>query len=145
MAIAAVANELSSTFKKVVLWGVGSYPDQSMYPCRPLREMKNAEALVVNGTNDDIVNSTKFSGKDKSAIFESKMPPRKEEANNNRTSHYGYTQYVSIEGGNHSGCAHYGPQTFPLPDGIRSITLEQQQRQMAEATADFLLYSSKKD
>ena len=144
MAIAAVANELSSTFKKVVLWGVGSYPDQSMYPCRPLREMKNAEALVVNGTNDDIVNSTKFSGKDKSAIFESKMPPRIEEANN-RTSHYRYTQYVSIEGGNHSGCAHYGPQTFPLPDGIRSITLEQQQRQMAEATADFLLYSSKKD
>lgn len=144
MAIAAVANELSSTFKKVVLWGVGSYPDQSMYPCRPLREMKNVEALVVNGTNDNIVNSTKFSGKDKSAIFESKMPPRIEEANN-RTSHYGYTQYVSIEGGNHSGCAHYGPQTFPLPDGIRSITLEQQQRQMAEATADFLLYSSKKD
>ena len=143
MAIAAVANELSSTFKKVVLWGVGSYPDQSMYPCRPLREMKNVEALVVNGTNDDIVNSTKFSGKDKSAIFESKMPPRIEEANN-RTSHYG-TQYVSIEGGNHSGCAHYGPQVFPLPDGIRSITLEQQQRQMAEATADFLLYSSKKD
>ena len=144
-AIAAVANELSSTMKKIVLWGVNSYPDQStLYPCRILRDIKNVDALVVNGSNDNIVKSTAFSGidKKKASKFKAKMPPRLPPSSSAEVSpenKRGHTHYVTIEGGNHAGCAHYGPQTFPVPDGNRTITLEQQQHRTAEATADFLL------
>mmetsp|Transcript_26133 Transcript_26133/g.48101 ORF Transcript_26133/g.48101 Transcript_26133/m.48101 type:complete len:321 (-) Transcript_26133:302-1264(-) len=141
MAIAAVANEFSSTIKKVVLWGVLSYPDSNTYPCkRTLQEIKHVDALVVNGSNDEIVKSTVY-GKDKFAKFDAKMPPRncQSSADVKLGIKRGYTHHVSIEGGNHSGCAHYGPQMFPLPDGIRTITMEQQQRRTAEATVDFLL------
>ena len=140
-AIAAVANELSSTMEKIVLWGVNSYPDQStLYPCRILRDIKNVDALVVNGSNDNIVKSTAFAGVDKASKFEAKMPPRLPSSSEvSPENKRGHTHYVTIEGGNHAGCAHYGPQTFPVPDGNRSITLEQQQRRMAEVTANFFL------
>lgn len=139
VAIVAVANELSSTIKKVVLWGVLSYPLPAVYPYRQtLREIKDVDALVVNGSNDEIIKSTVF-GKDKIQQFEDKMPPRGCPGKSR-----GHTHHVTIEGGNHSGCSHYGPQSFPLPDGIRTITLEQQQRRMAEATVDFLLGEAEK-
>ena len=79
--------------------------------------------------------------KDKVAKIEANMPPRSclSSANVAPGTNQGCTHHVTIEGGNHAGCAHYGPQMFPLPDGIRTITLEQQQRMMAEATVDFLL------
>lgn len=147
LAIVAVANELSSTIKKVVLWGVSSYPDPNSYPYRrTLREIKDVNAIVINGSNDELVKSTKF-GKDKFIRFEEKMPPISPPsfadvaAGNNR----GHTLRVTIEGGNHAGCAHYGPQTFPTSDGIRTITLEQQQRRMAEETANFLFDRIKRD
>ena len=107
VAIVAVANELSSTIKKVVLFGVGSYPDLSMHSCKSLREIKNVGALVVNGSNDNYITSVKFSSKDKAAIFEANMPPKADATSQKQ----GHTQYVTIEGGNHSGCAHYGPQS----------------------------------
>ena len=133
--------------KKVVLWGVASYPDKHTFPCRPLREVNDINALVINGSEDKIAKSTKFSGPDKLVQFEKNMPPVSPPpfadvaSKNNR----GHTLHITIEGGNHSGCAHYGPQTFPIPDGIRSITLEQQQRLTVEATADFLLERNKRD
>ena len=34
-----------------------------------------------------------------------------------------------IEGGNHCGFAHYGPQSWPAKDAPRDITLEEQQAQ----------------
>jgi len=141
MAIAAVANEMSSTIKKVVLWGVLSYPGPNTYPCKQtLREIKDVDVLVVNGSNDKLIKSAKFE-KDKAVNFEKKMPPTSSSsfADVSSGNKRGHTLHVTIEGGNHAGCAHYGPQMFPIVDGIRTITLEQQQRQMAEATADFLL------
>ncbi|KAL9185142.1 hypothetical protein ACHAXT_002919 [Thalassiosira profunda] len=138
LAIAAMANELSSTMKKVVLWGVLSFPDPGSYPCKQtLRETDGVYALVVNGSEDKISTSTAY-GKDKEKIFWEKMPP-KVSPGTAPPSKRGCTQHVIVEGGNHSGCAHYGPQTFPLPDGVRTITLEEQQRQFANTTLDFLL------
>ena len=46
---------------------------------------------------------------------------------------------VKIQGDNHAGVAHYEPQTFPLKDGEREITLEKQQELTATAVSDFLL------
>ena len=48
-------------------------------------------------------------------------------------------QYVMIQGGNHTGFGDYPLQTYPLRDGERTITLEEQHRQVAEATIKFLL------
>jgi dienelactone hydrolase len=45
---------------------------------------------------------------------------------------------VIIDGGNHAGYGHYGPQRFPLPDGERTISLEAQQAQVSDATATWL-------
>ncbi len=140
LGIAAVANELSSSITKIVLWGVLSYPQGPMYPCRQLRDAKNVQALVVNGSNDTLVSNTKYSGSDKFIIFEEKMPPRCHLALADALKKKdGYTLMVTVEGGNHAGCAHYGPQQFPVKDGVRTITLEEQQDQFAKVTADFLL------
>jgi hypothetical protein len=153
LAIAAVTNELSTSVKKVVLWGLMSYPSPVIYPCGDLRDVEAVKALVVNGTEDGLIKST-YGGSlaDKAANFEARMPPRcrskitpttsEEDVVSSRCAkrgREGYTHFVTIKGGNHSGCGHYGPQMFPIPDGIRSITLDEQQLQMAEVTADFLL------
>jgi len=150
MAIVAVADEFHSTMKKVVLWGVGMYPDPNTYPCkRSLRESKDVDVLVINGSNDEFVKKAK-SMREKVVEFEAKMPPNGGNPISADTSppgevRRGHTYNVTIEGGNHAGCAHYGPQMSPFPDGIRSITLEQQQRRMAEVTGDFLLGKDKRD
>lgn len=44
-----------------------------------------------------------------------------------------------IEGGNHSGFGDYPRQTFPLPDGERTISLEQQHSQIVKHTVAFLM------
>jgi hypothetical protein len=46
---------------------------------------------------------------------------------------------ITIQNGNHSGFAHYGPQFFPFPDGERGITLDEQQAQIVQITADYIL------
>ena len=51
----------------------------------------------------------------------------------------GRLHHVVIEGGNHSGFGDYPRQTFPLPDGERTILLEEQHRQIVEVTAKFLM------
>ena len=43
-----------------------------------------------------------------------------------------------IAGGNHAGFGLYGPQRFPKADGERTISLAEQQLQVAQATADWL-------
>jgi predicted alpha/beta-hydrolase family hydrolase len=146
VALAAVANELSSTISTLVMWGVQSYPEGPNYLCKRLRDHTNVQVLVVNGSNDAIVSNTKYSGSDKFAIFEAKMPPRCHlplaEALKKKD---GYTLLVTVEGGNHAGCAHYGPQKMPVEDGVRTITLDEQQDRFARVTADFLLCSDARE
>ncbi|KAL3778172.1 hypothetical protein ACHAWO_000545 [Cyclotella atomus] len=135
LAIASCVNEMSSTLKKVVLWGVGSYPHQLMHPCKPLRDVtSDVDVLLVNGSNDAVINA--FGGKPAWDDMEAKLPPR---ADGSVKPGQGCTIYKTIQGGNHSGCAHYGPQMYPVRDGDRSITLEQQQEHTAKLSVDFLL------
>lgn len=46
---------------------------------------------------------------------------------------------ITIQNGNHSGFAHYGPQFFPNPDWERGITLDEQQTQIVQITSDYIL------
>jgi predicted alpha/beta-hydrolase family hydrolase len=134
LALAAVANEMSSTAKKLVIWGVGCYPSKALYPSKVLREVtSDVDVLVMNGSNDRICKL--FGGKAGWDEMLEKLPPAATKASK---SGDGYTFYVEIEGGNHSGCAAYGPQTYPTQDGERSITLEEQQNLMIKKTLDFL-------
>ncbi|KAL7496150.1 hypothetical protein ACHAWT_005580 [Skeletonema menzelii] len=137
-AITAVAQEMSSTIKKVVLYGCGAYPDETYADCPPLRDAAGVKALVINGSKDLIATSTLLSGPEKEKIFNEKMPPLLSE-NTTANSDEGYTLRKTIDGGNHAGCASYGPQTFPMPDGVRTITLEEQHKMTSHLTADFLL------
>jgi hypothetical protein len=135
LAIAACANEMSSTLKKIVLWGVGSYPNPTMYPCKPLRDItSDVDVLLINGSKDEIAKA--FGGQSAWNEMTEKLPPR---ADGESKSGEGRTFYITIVGGNHSGCAHYGPQIYPVRDGDRTITLDQQQDQTAKLTVDFLL------
>ncbi|KAK1735879.1 ADP-ribosylation factor GTPase-activating protein [Skeletonema marinoi] len=139
-AITAVAQEMSSTVKKVVLYGTGAYPDKTYSDCPPLRDAAGVNALVINGSEDLIATSTILAGPRKEKIFQENMPPPLP-ANTTASGDRGYTVRKTIVGGNHAGCAAYGPQTFPTPDGVRTITLEEQQKMTAKLTADFLLDS----
>uniref|UniRef100_A0A7S4IVL5 Arf-GAP domain-containing protein n=1 Tax=Odontella aurita TaxID=265563 RepID=A0A7S4IVL5_9STRA len=113
---------------KLIKWGcggadghVGTLHDDSTSP---------VDCLVINGSEDGVVNFTKKAkGKRGYRDFLNLMPPE-----NGGTS--GRTTYVEIKGGNHSGFAHYGPQTM---DGTRTITLDEQQKIVIKETADFLL------
>jgi len=125
-----------------VLYGTGAYPDK-MYASNspPLRDAAGVNVLVINGSEDKIATSHLLSGPDKEKIFRENMPPPPPPVNTGASGDRGYTYTETIVGGNHAGCAAYGPQTFPIPDGIRTITLEEQQKMTAELTADFLLRS----
>merc|ERR1712216_801302 len=96
--------------------------------------LRNAavEVLVLTGTKDGLFNKLS-----ESAVKKSKnaLPPEK----GNGSSEKGCTTYCDIEGANHAGFGHYGPQTFPVRDGLRTITLDQQQIAVVETTANFLL------
>jgi hypothetical protein len=81
------------------------------------------KVLCVDATNDGIL------GRESPARlshFKTKMVPPD-------------TVFYTIQGGNHSGFAHFGPQTYPRMDGVRSIPLLEQQRQCVKVTASFLL------
>ena len=83
----------------------------------------NVDALVIVGSED--IFYRQLSEEDRNAFFD-KLPKTR-------------TTFLEIEGGNHSGFAHYGPQTFPLKDGERSITLDEQQDAVVAATTTFLV------
>ena len=138
VAVTAVAKEMSSTIKKVVLYGTGNYPGKTFSDSPPLREAAGVKVLVINGSEDTIVTSTLFFP-DKERMFREKMPPVLTSNTKAASSDQGYTIRETIAGGNHAGCASYGPQTSPVPDGVRKITLEEQQKKTAKLTADFLL------
>jgi len=107
---------------KVVLCGVGM---NMMGNGKSLRDT-SVQVLVVNGSEDSIVNGV--SKKQKEALLNF-LPPT------NSNSSKGKTTYITIEGGNHDGFGHYGPQKA---GGIRTIPLEEQQRIFVEKIVDFL-------
>ena len=102
------------------MWGIGK-PDELAAEVN-LHDA-TVDALVIVGSED--VFYQQLSEEDRNAFF-SKLPKTR-------------TTFLEIEGGNHSGFAHYGPQTFPLRDGKRSITLDEQQDNVVAATITFLV------
>jgi len=119
------AMELAAAMKpgvsKLVLWGsVGAG-----FPPPPSLKGATMDALVLIGSEDALVNGIPEWKKIK---CRDRLPdgPR------------GSTTFGTIDGGNHAGFGHYGPQTFPMCDGVRTIALEDQQRMAAERTVKFL-------
>jgi hypothetical protein len=106
----------SRFFDSLVLYGVNrSYE----------LETTSLRVLSMTATNDGLAKS-------KSSNLES-YEPWKEDKYKGRLLH------IAIEGGNHGGFGDYPQQMYPLPDGDRTISLEEQHKQIAEATARFLL------
>ena len=109
------------------MWGMGSPKE--------LEKKKNlhdaaVDALVIVGSED--VFYQQLSDDDRNE-FLNRLPKTR-------------TTFLEIEGGNHSGFAHYGPQMIrplwpsnPIKDGERSITLDEQQDAIVAATITFLV------
>lgn len=123
MAMALAAKMAPS---KLVLCGIGRV--ESEVP--PALKSSTTQALVMNGTEDPYANGNK----EKWEEFQAFLPPAK----GKETAGKGFTEYTTIEGGNHSGFAHYGPQTHPRPDGVRKITMEEQQDAFVQKTVEFI-------
>lgn len=114
MVAMTLAAEMKPGITKMLLCGVGSneFGELSFRNDR-------IQALVINGSEDNLVNG--LSEKQKTA-FRDTFPPS--------------TSFVTIEGGNHSGFGHYGPQSM---DGTRTITLDEQQDIFVHNAAEFLI------
>jgi len=113
-----LCSELRPGISKLIMWGMGRafhLPDNTLADA-------DVDAVIIVGSEDTYCKKMSTADRHK---FEQVLPQ-------NRTT------FVQIRGGNHAGFAHYGPQTFPIPDGVRAVTLEEQQDAVAKATAGFL-------
>lgn len=113
-----LCSEMKPGISKLVMWSMGMSNDLGTSTLRDA----SVDALIIAGSED--VFYTKMSSEEWQKIMQ-KLPQ-------NRTT------FIEIKGGNHSGFAHYGPQTFPFADGVRTITLDDQQDAVVKATVDFL-------
>jgi hypothetical protein len=107
---------------KLVLWGLYSMVNLDLSECASVR------ALVVTATNDGFRPANDDDDDKWTSQLLSRLPPD--------------TTCCDIQGGNHSGFGTYGPQRFYKQDGVRSISLEEQHRQVVHVTADFLKATS---
>lgn len=133
---AAAAHNLALSTRpgvsKLVQWGAASGDGR----LGSLREGRTpVDVLVINASEDAYANKSKEK-RGAYERFKKLLPPE-------GGGTCGRTTYVEIQGGNHSGYGHYGPQLTPIPDGTRTITLDEQQKIVVRETADFLLGRSK--
>jgi hypothetical protein len=117
---AKLANQLGpDVVHKCVLWGSGL-----RYFYSHVQDQANIQVLTVDASNDRIVLDPSPPGTLEELRQAAKTVP---------------SQHVLIEGGNHAGFGHYGPQIFPRKDGDRvGITLDEQHEKILSATIDFL-------
>jgi hypothetical protein len=118
-----LADEMKPGISKLVLCGIGC----NHMGIKTLREAA-IDVLVMNGSNDAIV---KHCSEEEQQEFRNVLPPTS-------SGGKGKTEYVTIDGGNHAGFGHYGPQTYPRLDGERAITLDEQQNAFVQKTLEFL-------
>jgi hypothetical protein len=117
-------------WKKLIILGAGIRSSKDNHNNLPKLVCNPQNTLLIRGTEDgflqyyhpETINETKPS-----------IPSSSRQCQSNN-----FYSLVSISGGNHAGVAHYGPQVFPIRDGIRLISLDQQQEQTANAMATFL-------
>jgi len=120
-----IARATSPGTSRLVVWGCGSKPidHRSAF----LAEHKKMEVLVLNGSEDKSINQLTFA---QQTDFRNLLPRS--------------TIYKTIPGGNHNGFGHYEKPKNRKRDGVRTITLDQQQDIAVEETAMFLKGKSSK-
>jgi hypothetical protein len=104
-------------FRNVVLWGVYR---ELILGAAPV------DLLVVQASNDAIGNPYR-EGAPREAFLKSVRGVQ------------GRSRCYEIQGGNHGGFGDYKAQTYPLPDGQRTISLEAMHNELVDVTASFLL------
>jgi len=133
---AAADDDLPLHIHKLVVCGVGS--NEMIGRGQNLCD-KPIDIMIINGTEDGIIKSLTDTQKEEFCNF---LPPEEDGNGNNNKNLIGRTTRVNIEGGNHSGFAHYEGQ---LMDGNRTISREEQQRIFVETMADFVLEQTSMD
>ncbi len=118
-----VAKATTPGTTKLVLWACASRPIDH----RPanLSHNKKIKVLVLNGSEDKSILQLSFQ---QQQDFRSILP--KDTTN--------LTSYKTIPGGNHNGFGHYEKPKNWKRDGVRTITLDEQQRIAVEETSNFL-------
>jgi dienelactone hydrolase len=111
---------------KLVMWGVASTYTLNL-------RNSTAQTLVVTASEDGFRFPDEESAEKN--LFQ-KLPVR---VNSLDESTARTTFWYDIKGGNHVGFANYGPQTFPLVDGNRTISLEDQHQQIVQVVSRFIL------
>jgi len=123
-----LAAAMTPGVSKVVLWGVGGKAHDSA----SLRDSA-VDVLVLNETEDGVVQSMSEATKKQ---FRDILP--KEGGGSSSNGSRGCTTYSNLDGGNHAGFAHYDPNLRTM-NGIRTITLDEQQQTAVERTAKLIL------
>jgi len=119
-----VAKATSPGTSKLVVWGCGDRPID--YRVHSLSDNKTIEVLVLNGSEDASINRLSDS---QQTNFRDILPPT--------------AVYRTIQGGNHNGFGHYEKPKNRKRDGIRKITLDEQQEVAVNETVQFLIMGRK--
>mmetsp|Transcript_38267 Transcript_38267/g.92585 ORF Transcript_38267/g.92585 Transcript_38267/m.92585 type:complete len:465 (+) Transcript_38267:137-1531(+) len=128
-----LASKMAPGIGKLIMCGIA----RDSFGVSPNFKTSPTQVLIMNGSEDPFVQGKT---KEQWQEFQNLLPPVKEEKDAKAAK--GGSEYVTIEGGNHSGFAHYGPQTYPRPDGVRKITMEEQQDAFVQKTVEFLFATS---
>jgi hypothetical protein len=126
-AAAAMVDKISDdVISKLVMWGV------YMLPGLNLRN-STAQTLLVTASEDGFRFPDEGSAEKK---FFQKLPERVNSLDDSAAS---TTFWYDIKGGNHAGFANYGPQNYSKVDGNRTISLEEQHKQIVQVVSRFIL------
>eukprot|EP00534_Pseudo-nitzschia_fraudulenta_P006637 CAMPEP_0201176410 /NCGR_PEP_ID=MMETSP0851-20130426/104892_1 /ASSEMBLY_ACC=CAM_ASM_000631 /TAXON_ID=183588 /ORGANISM="Pseudo-nitzschia fraudulenta, Strain WWA7" /LENGTH=436 /DNA_ID=CAMNT_0047459805 /DNA_START=164 /DNA_END=1474 /DNA_ORIENTATION=- len=114
-----IARATSPGTSRLVLWGCGTRPiDRGS---ASLHDNKTMRVLVLNGSEDGSIKRLPFH---EQTAFRKILPET--------------TEYRTLQGGNHNGFGHYEKPKNQKRDGVRTITLDEQQRVAVEETVRFL-------
>jgi uncharacterized membrane protein len=124
-AAAAMLDEVRDKVSKLVMWGVYTLPGINL-------SYSPAQILLVTATNDGF----RFADETAEKNLFGKLPVR---VGAMEKSTAGTTFWYDVLGGNHAGFANYGPQLYYKVDGERTITREEQHRQVVQVVSDFVM------
>ena len=131
---------------KCVVWGLSACYSP------PLSLLEEEDTLFITASNDYIADNLRFernikecgillpsNRQDIVSSTTSSMTSDDDGNISNPSSDMRKISYYNIQGGNHSGFGHYGPQSFPKNDGPCVISIEIQQKECWMRTLDFVL------
>jgi hypothetical protein len=127
-AAAAMFDKISISndkISKLVMWGVYSLHGLNL-------RNSTAQTLLVTASEDGFRFPNEESAEDN--LFR-KLPARVYSLDESAP---GTTFWYDVKGGNHDGFANYGPQRYFKADGERTISLEEQHRQIVQVVSRFI-------